>query len=81
MMAPRVNCAGALIARGAFAARGMLRSFRCHAPSLSVVLPRFLSVVMPREGGASSNPCAAIEAEAVPCRKAGNYWIVRFRGR
>ena len=40
-----------------------------------------LSVVMPREGGASSNPCAAIEAEAVPCRKAGNDWIVRFRGR
>ena len=45
-------------------------------------MPRFLSVVMPREGGASSNPCAAIEAEAVPCRTAGNEdWIARFRGR
>ena len=42
-----------MVARAAFAAAA--RS----------VMPA-LSVVMPRAGGASSNPCAAIEAEAVP---------------
>jgi hypothetical protein len=60
---------GTFLARGAFAVRGIPRSFRCHAPlSFRRHAPLSFRCHAPRRR-ASSNPCAAIEAEAVPCRK------------
>jgi hypothetical protein len=60
--APSVNCARRVRGRGVVTCQldpganlsRRRKPFRCHA----------------REGGASSNPCAAIEAKAVPRRKA-----------
>jgi len=48
-----------------------------------VLIERFIPSrgVMPRESGASSNPCVIRGFDAYTQSKSGGYWIARFRGR